>query len=120
MLVAMAAPNSFAVASGAAAKGNWFLASPERLRRGDPSAFLALVERGNRRSCKTCWPLGSLPTFKGVKPLSVGVSNRKGVFWPNTAFWAAIVVSVITGARIRVTVWALGLDVLAAVKPDEM
>ena len=59
---------------------------------------------------------------RGVMPLSAGVSNRKGVFRPRAEFWVAsdAALSVITGARIRVMVWAVGLAVLAAVKPEEI
>src|SRR4051812_17272989 len=119
MLVATAAPSSSSVASAAAVKGNWFLASPERLRPGEPSAFLALVERGLSCSCGTC-SLPEVPIINGTTPLSEGVSNRKGAFWPSSAFWVARVESVIVPARIKVTVWTEGDDVLAAVKPEEI
>ena len=54
--------------------------------------------------------------------LSVGVSNRKGVFRPSAAFWRASeeAVSLITGARIRVMFWTVGFWVLATLKPEEI
>ena len=49
-----------------------------------------------------------------------GGFEQEGNVLAQQAFWLAMVVSVMTGALIRVMVWAVGLLVLAAVKPEEI